>query len=222
MAPVAHERRSRRARGPASRTAAELASESSRSSAVASCTGPLSEDSEQPTERSGVALLAHRRPDPEEDAEEHAQARRQVEADRERPAHRVADEQRRARASSAGRQRPRPQHGQEAADADDAAGGASASPIGTRLRRWPAGAGRRAASSRAGSGRRVMWPVAARLELRLVHVAHARLEARAARVEPAAAGRVDRARHVALEHDRLAAAGQSGLGIGMAESSAPV
>src|SRR5947207_7758125 len=53
--------------------------------------------------------------------------------------------------------------------------------------------------------------LAGRRELGLVDVARALLEARAARVEPARAGWIDRARHVALEHDRLACAGDVGV-----------
>ena len=65
--------------------------------------------------------------------------------------------------------------------------------------------------------------VAERAELRLLDVAVALDEARAARVEPAGSGRVDRVRDVALEDDRAAAARpSSGFGIGTAESSAPV
>src|SRR5207342_3042904 len=45
--------------------------------------------------------------------------------------------------------------------------------------------------------------VAERVERRLVDVAPALLEARAARVEAAGAGRVERARHVALENEGL-------------------
>src|SRR4051794_26228079 len=47
------------------------------------------------------------------------------------------------------------------------------------------------------------------LQGRLDRVAGARLEARAARMEPACRRRVDWARHVTLEHDRLAGAGRA-------------
>src|SRR5262245_60920424 len=55
-------------------------------------------------------------------------------------------------------------------------------------------------------------PVAEGIERWIDHVAVPRLEARAARMEVAGARRIERARNVALEHDRLP--GATALGIG--------
>ncbi len=149
----------------------------------------------------------------------HEQKRsRQVEADRDRPcgARRRAEEQaERARRTSviadaaAGRAASR-----RSAATPRRAAAASSSPTARppplrRVRPSPhLVLGQRPALERVVARGDVVAMSGRRLQVRLVDVAVAVLEARAARVEAARLRRVDRARHVALEHDRLSQAAE--------------
>ena len=194
-------------------------------SARARCRRP-----KRPAERRVVALLtAPGRRLPTKNPETAGSSRPTVEPDRDRAADRRADEQPERERDQRGhgdhdrrrRCRKRRTPSQELA-------GASPSGAQPTRPRPPARlahlASASAASSRAGSGRRQCGRGRTARMRRLVDVADALGWKRGQRGwKRHARRRVDRARHVALEHDPLALRGRGpGSGSGTAESSAPV